>query len=63
MPIKLSEFIADKCKQLDEPPPKPQQEQQKKGKTVPLPKEAQELSTTSRVVPLTDKKKPKDQNT
>jgi hypothetical protein len=46
MPIKILEIITEKCKQLNEPPPKPQQEQQKKGKTIPL----------------TDKKKPKDKN-
>jgi hypothetical protein len=46
MPIKILEIIAEKCKQLNEPPPKPLQEQQKKGK----------------IVPLTDKKKPKDKN-
>jgi hypothetical protein len=46
MPIKILEIITEKCKQLNEPPPKPQQEQQKKGKTIPL----------------TDKKKTKDKN-
>ena len=46
MPIKILDIIADKCKQLNEPPPKPIQENQKTGKTVPL----------------ADKKKPKDKN-
>ena len=36
MPVKILDIIADKCKQLNEPPPKPIQENQKKGKTVPL---------------------------
>ena len=43
--MKILEIIPDKCKQLNEPPPKPQQEQQKKVKSVPL----------------TDKTKPNDQ--
>ena len=46
MPIKILEIITEKCKQLNEPPPKPQQERQKKGKTIPL----------------TDKKRPTDKN-
>jgi len=36
MPVKILDIIANKCKQLNEPPPKPIQENQKKGKTVPL---------------------------
>ena len=46
MPIKILEIISEKCKRLNEPPPKPVQEQQKKGK----------------IVPLIEKKKPKDKN-
>ncbi len=46
MPVKILEIIAEKCKRLNEPPPKPLQEQQKKGK----------------IVPLIEKKKPKDKN-
>ena len=46
MAVKILEIIADTCKQLNEPPPKPIQENQKKGKTVPL----------------SDKRKPKDKN-
>ena len=36
MPIKILDIIADKCKQLNEPPPKPIQENEKNCKTVPL---------------------------
>ena len=36
MPVKILQIIIGKCKQLNEPPPKPQKEQQKNGKSVPL---------------------------
>ena len=46
MPVEILEIITEKCKQLNEPPPKPQKEQQNYGK----------------IVPLVEKTKPNDKN-